>query len=234
MDDPAAAPFDFEVSTVSNTPEAPSQTEHVAPAAPSKRTGRKSIMALSVFALGLNATAAVYTMSPSDFALPKLSIPLPDISTLAELLPQRAPAPIPEAVVTALQEIQSAQQQQASELQKNSSLLQLHTALLQQNAAQRQQDSDTFDALRHGLTDEQVGVKKVSGQLSTLIAKVDSLQNTIATEITSSIPKGRARSRLYSAAHKRMARQANKPVGPVSVGGAPLTIAPAQTSSPEG
>ncbi len=190
---------------------------------PSKKPSRKSILALSVFALGLNAAAAVYTQSPSDFALP-------DVSRLAELLPhERARAPVPDVVVAALKDIQSVQQQQAATLQE-------HSALLQQNVALLQQDSATFDALRHSLTDEKGDVKKVSSQLSTLMAKVDSLQNTIATEITSSIPKGRARARLSAAARKRMARQ-TKPVGPVSVGGAPLTTTPAlsgQMQTPEG
>jgi hypothetical protein len=79
-------------------------------------------------------------------------------------------------------------------------------------------------------------VKKLSVQLSTLIAKVDALQNAVAPEITSSIPKGRARARLSGMARKRIARPL-KPAGPVSVGGAPLTT-PAQgwssLQSPEG
>jgi uncharacterized coiled-coil protein SlyX len=106
---------------------------------------------------------------------------------------------------------------------------------LQQNAALLQQDSTLLAVLRQSVTDEQVDVKKISAQikdehvdvkkmsaqLSTLIAKVDSLQNAIAPEITSSIPRGRARNRLSGAVRKRMAGQ-NKPVGAVSVGGAPL------------
>ena len=211
------------------------------PAVPS-RSSRKSILALSVFALGLNATAAVYTLSPSDFALPNVS------GLVAELLPhQRASDPIPDSVVAALKDIQSAQQQQAGALQENASLLQLNTVLLQQNRALRQQDEATFDSLRKSITDEQasvkeisaritdehVDVKKMSAQISTLIAKVDSLQNAVKTEITSSIPKGRARARLSGAARKRMARQA-KPVGPISIGGAPLTRALGPIQSPEG
>ena len=193
-----------------------------------KKSSRKSILALSVFALGLNATAAVYTLSPSDFALPNVS------GLMAKLLPnQRAQAPIPEAVVAALRDIQSAQQQQAEALQENASLLQLNTVLLQQNMALRHQDKATFDSLRKSNTDELVDVKEISFQLSTLTAKVDSLQNAITTEITSSITKGHARARLSGAARKRMARQA-KPVGPVSVGGAPLIIAPGSIRSPEG
>jgi len=207
---------------------------------PSRKPGRKSILALSVFALGLNATAAVYTLSPSDFVLPNVSI-------LAELLPhERTPAPIPEAVVASLKDIQSAQQQQAAALkdiqsaqqqqagalkdiqsaqQQHAAALQENGSSLQQNTTLLQQDSTTFSSLRQSITDEQVDVKKVSVQLSTLIAKVDSLQ------ITSSIPKGRARTRLSGAAYKRVGRQP-KPVGPASVGGAPLTTAPAQGWSP--
>jgi hypothetical protein len=226
------------------------------PIAPGKQSSRKSILALSVFALGLNATAAVYTLSPSDFALPNVS------GLVAELFPhQGAPAPMPDPVVVALRDIQSAQRQQAGALQENASLLQLSTALLRQNTALRYQDEAIFDSLRKSITDEQVDVKKisaqiadeqvdvkkmsaqiadervdvkkVSSQISTLIAKVDSLQNAIKTEITSSIPKGRARARLSGATHKRIARQA-KPVGPMSVGGAPVTTTPGPIQSPEG
>jgi hypothetical protein len=231
VDDPATAFFCsvIEVDAMPSTSEDKIQPDAtVTPAATSQPSNRKTILALSVFALGLNATAAVYTASPSEFALPDVS------GILAELLPhQKGPDPI-EGIVARLKDIQLVQYQQASDLQQNTSLLQQHTALLQQNAAQSRQDSETFDALRHSLTDGQVNAKKVSGQLSTLISKVDSLQATIATEITSSIPKGRARARLSAMARKKMARQ-SKPVGPVSVGGAPLTTAPAGlVQRPEG
>jgi hypothetical protein len=78
--------------------------------------------------------------------------------------------------------------------------------------------------------DEHFDVKKMSAQISTLIAKVDSLQNAVAPEITSSIPKGRARTRLV--VRKWVARQP-KPLGPVSVRGAPLSF-PAITPTPKG
>src|SRR6185369_12342981 len=110
--------------------------------------------------------------------------------------------------------IQLAQQQHVVSLQEVSSSL-------QQNAGLLQQDSTLLAVLRQSVTDEHVDVKKMSAQLSTLIAKVDSLQNAIAPEITSSIPRGRARNRLSGAVRKSMAGQ-NKPVGAVSVGGAPL------------
>jgi septal ring factor EnvC (AmiA/AmiB activator) len=218
---------------VIKTSETQIKTEQLEPAAPSKKSSRKSILALSVFALGLNASAAVYTLSPSDFALP-------NVSSLAELLPhQKASDPIPDPVVATLKDIQSVQQQHVASLQE-------HSSSLQQNLALLQQDSTTLASLRQSVTDEQVDVKKMSAQItdervdvkkmsvqiSTLIAKVDSLQNAIAPEITSSIPRGRARNRLSGVMHKRIARQ-SKTVGPVSIGGTPLSF-PATMPVPQG
>src|SRR5262249_31480414 len=98
---------------VTKTSETQSQTEQPESTPESKRSPQKSILALSVFALGLNASAAVYTLSPSDFALP-------NVSSLAELLPhQKASDPILDPVVAALKDIQSAQQQQVGSLQEN-------------------------------------------------------------------------------------------------------------------
>jgi len=218
---------------VSNTSEKQSQTEQPESTVPTKKSSRKSVLALAVLALGINSTAAFYTMSPSDFALP-------DISSLAELLPhQKASGPIADPAVAALKDIQSAQQQHAASLQENNFLLQQNTALLQQ-------DSITLASLRQSVGDEQAGVKKlstqiadehedvkkVSAQISRLIAKVDSLQNAITPEVTSSIPTRHAGNRLSRVLRKKMARQP-KPVGPVSLGGAPLSL-PATTPPPQG
>jgi hypothetical protein len=222
---PAAALFhsrSTEVTTSDTQIKTETTDKQVNSALPSKKRTRKSIVALSVLAVAINGTAAVLT-------LPSVAIDLPDVGGIvAELLPhERAPAPIPEAVVAALKDIQSAQQQHAAALQENGSLLQQK---LQQNAALLQQDSTTLASLRTSITDEQVDVKKISVQLTTLISKVDSLQNALSPEFTSSIPKGRARVRL-SKAYKRTAQQ-SKPLGPVSIGGAPLTMTPVQAWSP--
>jgi hypothetical protein len=199
------------------------QTE---PVTASKQPDRKSILALSVFALGLNAAAAVYTLSPSDFTLP-------NVGALAELLPhQKASGTMSDPVVAALIDIQATQQQHIASLQETSSSLQQNTSLLQQDAA-------TLVSLRQSLTDERVDVKKIStqiadehvdvkkisAQISTLISKVDSLQSAVMPDVTSSIPKGHVRHRPPGFAFKRTARQ-SRPVGPVSVGGSPLTITP--------
>lgn len=193
------------------------QAEHEAPEAPAsgKRSSRKSILALSVCALFINGAAAIYT-SPFD-------LPSPNFSSLAALLPRlEDTAPKPDPIVAALKDIQSAQQQQAASLQEiNSSL--------QQNVALRQQDSTTLLSLRQSITDERGDVKKISPQLSTLIAKIDALQSAMTSDLTSSIPKGRARDRLMM--RKRMVRQ-SKSIGPVSVGGAPLSV-PATIAAPD-
>jgi len=218
---------------VTNTSEKQSQTEQPESTVPTKKSSRKSVLALAVLALGINSTAAFYTMSPSDFALP-------DISSLAELLPhQKASDPIPHPAVAALKDIQSAQQQHAASLQENNFLLQQNTALLQQ-------DSITLASLRQSVVDEQTGVKKlstqiadehedvkkVSAQISRLIAKVDSLQNAITPDVTSSISARHAQNRLSRMARRKVAPQP-KPVGPFSLGGAPLSP-PATTSTPQG
>ena len=198
--------------------DAPSDAKQLDALAPTRKSRRKSILALSVFALGLNATAAVYTLSPSDFALP-------NVGSLAELLPhQKASDPIPDPVVAALKDIQSAQQQHTASLQENNHAL-------QQNAALLQQDSMVLLSLRQSITDERFDGKKISSQLSTLIAKVDSLQSAMMSDVTSSIRRAHARYGLSAALRKRMVRQ-SKSIGPVSVGGAPLT-APATMSAPE-
>lgn len=195
----------------------PDATEAATPEAAAPSKSRKSVLALSVCALAINGTAAILTL-PSGLSLP-------DVSRLAELLPQpKASAPKPDPVVAALKDIQAAQQQHAASLHESNQSLQQNTALLQQ-------DSMVLLSLRQSITDDRVDVRKISSQLSTLIAKVDSLKNAMVSEITSSIPRGYARNRLSAAMRKRMVRQ-SKPIGPVSVGGAPLTI-PATVPVPE-
>jgi hypothetical protein len=210
---------------VTETSEAPDHAQQQ-PETPALNLSRgKSILALAVFALGLNASAAVYTLSPSDFALP-------DVSRLAELLPhQKVSEPKPDPVLVALKEIQSAQQKHVAALQENNSSL-------QQSAALRQQDSNTLASLRQSIkdekvdvkkisaqiTDEHVDVKKMSAQISKLIAKVESLQNALgAPELTSS-----TRNRLTGELRKGVGQPQPKPV----VGEAPRSV-PAAASSEE-
>lgn len=210
-------------------PAAPAQTiaavETATPDSPTpvKSSSRKSVLALALCALAINGSAAIYTL-PSD--LPALqALNGMNFGSLAELLPRHeAPAPKPDPVMTALMEIQSAQQQHMASLLENN-------RILQQNAALTQQDSAVLLSLRQSITDERGDVKKVSSQLSTLIAKIDNLQNVVTSDVTSSIRRAHARYGLSSAMRKRMDRQ-SKSIGPVSVGGAPLG-APATVAVPD-
>jgi hypothetical protein len=168
--------------------------------------------------------------------LPTFDIPLPNFST-EELLQPKASKPIADPVLAALKDIQSVQQQQFAALQE-------HNSSVQQSAALRQQDSITLASLRQGITDEKVDVsrissqirdehsdvKKVSAQISALLAKVDSLQSAVGLDLTASIAHGHHR--LTGWLRKGTARQP-KPVGPVSVGGAPLSYS-ATAPAPKG
>ena len=127
-----------------------------------------------MLAIGINSTAAVYTMSPSDFALPNFSM-------LADLVPhQKISEFIADLSVPASKAGPSPQQQHVAALQENS-------ALLQQNATRLEQDSLALASLRRSVVDEHVvvkkisaqitdeheDVKKISAQISTLISKVE-------------------------------------------------------------
>jgi uncharacterized coiled-coil protein SlyX len=156
--------------------------------------------------------------------LPNFNIALPNFSSFAEPFPREAAsAPIPDpTVTTALKDIQSSQQQNAAALQENG-------AVLQQNAAMLQQGEATLDSLRQNFTAQQTDLKRISNQLSSLMARVDYLQNAVTPLTTSTIPQSKARARVARTSTKNVSRLP-KPMGPVSVGGAPLSPTPAPGS----
>lgn len=210
--------------SVANTSEKQSQTNAAGKSSkPNSRSAHRTISALAIFALGLNAAAAVYTSSPSDFSFS-------NVSRLAELLPHtEGPAHVPQTVVAALNDIQSTQKQHLASLQATNSSLQQNMALLEQGSSTigllRQSITDEQSDVKHisaQIADEHVDVKKMSALLSTLITKVDSLQNSSAPAVTSSIPNGHGRARFVT--HKRSARRVN-PTGAISLEGVPLTVA---------
>jgi uncharacterized coiled-coil protein SlyX len=194
--------------------EAPSpeaETDTLVPAG--GRSRRILVVIASLLVLAMVGAAAAY-------ALPNVA--LPDFSSLAELLPHnQVSAPIPNSVVTAaLQEIQSTQQQHATALQENGSAIQQDTALLQQDAA-------TLELIRQSFTAQQTDLKRISNQLAALTTRIDSIQNAVTPLTTSSISQPNAHARLVS--RKRTSRLP-KPIGPVSVGGAPLGSAPVMSA----
>jgi hypothetical protein len=199
---------------VAETPDKQTQVDEE-PVAPQGASSRVPATLVSLAALGLIGAATAY-------ALPNFNIAVPNFSSFAELFPRAAAsAPIPDPAVTAaLKDIQSSQQQNSATLQDNG-------AVLRQNAAMLQQNTANLESLRQGFSAGQTDLKRISNQLSSLLARVDSLQNAMAPLTTSSIPQPSARTRVARMSRKKTSRLP-KPVGPVSVRGAPLSPAPAQ------
>jgi hypothetical protein len=128
---------------------------------------------------------------------------LPNFNRFAAQSPhETASAPIPDPVVSAtLKDIQLSQQQNAAVL----------VSLTQSSVTQ------------------QADLKRISRQLSSLAAQADALQNAVTPLTTSSIPHSNTRARVVRTSRKIISALP-KPVGPVSVGGAPLSPAPAPGS----
>lgn len=110
----------------------------------------------------------------------------------------------------------------------------------------QQQDADVLVSLTQSSAAQQAELKRITRQLSLLTAQVSSLQNpvtpplttsSIAPSTTSSIPRPNPRARIVQASRKVLPPvlpatlpPLAKPVGPFSVGGAPLSPAPAPGS----
>lgn len=140
----------------------------------------------------------------NDFSLPNFNrFSLPNFNRFAAQSPhETASAPIPDPAVSAtLKDIQLSQQQNAAVL----------VSLTQSSATQ------------------QADLKRISRQLSSLAAQADALQSAVTPLTTSSIPHSNTRARVVGTSRKIIS-PLPKPVGPVSVRGAPLSPAPARGS----
>ncbi|MGA7719007.1 MAG: hypothetical protein WCB33_24180, partial [Bradyrhizobium sp.] len=136
------------------------------------------------------------------------NFPLPNFSWpnfdrfVARSRHETATAPIPDPVSATLKDIQVSQQQNAVVL-----------ASLTQSSATQHED-----------------LRRISRQLSSLAAQTDALQNAVSPVTTSSIPHSNFRARVRTPRKTIVALP--KPFGPVSVGGAPLSPAPASNPGP--
>ncbi|MEP6837999.1 MAG: hypothetical protein ABJA75_08095 [Bradyrhizobium sp.] len=209
-------------------------------------------------AIVVSLSALVIVSAAAGYAWPRLRIALPNLSSFAKPLPhETASAPIPKASVpirtasapvptapvpvptvsipvpdpavsATLKDIQTSQTQHSAAL----------VAVLQRQSATLKQGAGTLESLKQGFTDQQADLKRISSQLSSLVARVDSLQNDLPPLTTSSIPKPNASARLTGTSRKKTSALSKpvgpsalpKPVGPVSVGGAPLSPSPAPGS----
>ena len=212
---------------MTGAPDRETQGDKQPEATPQVASGRVPVLAMSLAALAIVGAATANSFP--NFALPDFNqflpsvdrFALPDFSRFsppnlnrvaAPLPPAPAPVLVPDPVLRAgLRDIQSSQQEHADVLQS-----------LTQSAATQQAD-----------------MKSIKRQLFLLTAQVNSLQNRVVTEpqTTSSIPRPNSRARIVQASRRVIAPviapvvtsvvpPLPRPVGPVSVGGAPLSPPP--------
>ena len=202
---------------VAEAPDKEAQGDKQPKAGPQGASSRVPVLLVSLAALAIIGAATANSLpSLNRFSLPDFdhfSLPnldhvswpnfdhfsWPDFKRLAaQSPPETAPAPIPDPVVhTALRDIQLSQQQNAVVL-----------ASLTQSSATQQAD-----------------LKRVSRQLSALVAQAETIQSAMTPLTTSSIPRPNPRARPVRTSRK-IIPALPKPVGPVSVRGAPLSPAP--------
>ena len=170
-------------------------------------------------------SAEPFPRKTASVPMPVASVPIP---APAPILAAAATAPPAPAVSAALEDIQSAQKQHSEAL----------VAVLRRQTATLTQGTTTAESLKQGFAAQQTELKRISNQLSSLAARLDSLQNDPPPQTTSSIPKPNDRARLVATSRKKTPAPPklagppamSKPVGPVSVGGAPLSPPPASGS----
>jgi len=197
---------------VAETPDKETQGDKQPEATQQGASSRVPAILVSLSALAVIGAAAANALPNFNrFSLPhfnRLSLPnfngfsLPNFSRFAAQSPhETVSAPIPDPAVSAtLRDIQLSQQQNTAVL----------VSLTQSSATQ------------------QADLKRISRQLFSLAAQTDALQSAVTPLTTSSIPKPNARARVVGASRKKTPLLP-KPVGPVSVGGAPLSPAPSLT-----
>jgi hypothetical protein len=165
-------------------------------------SSRVPAIVLSLFALAvIGAVTANSLPNFNHFSLPDFNSWTNFDRFAAQSPHETASAPIPDPVSVALKDIQLSQQQNAAVL----------VSLTQSSATQ------------------QADLKRISRQLSSLAAQADALQSAVTPLTTSSIPHPNTRARVVRTS-RRIISPLPKPFGPVSVGGAPLSPAPAPGS----
>lgn len=190
---------------MAETPDKESQGDKQPEAAQQGASSRVPAIVVSLAALAVIGAATANSLPNFNrFSLPNFShFSLPNFNRFAAQSPhETASAPIPDPAVSAtLKDILLSQQQNAAVL----------VSLTQSSATQ------------------QADLKRISRQLSSLAAQADALQSAVTPLTTSSIPHSNTRARVVRTSRKIISALP-KPVGPVSVGGAPLSPAPAPGS----
>ena len=99
------------------------------------------------------------------------------------------------------------------------------SATLKDIQLSQQQNAAVLVSLTQSFATQQADLKEISRQLSSLAAQADALQSAVTPLTTSSISHSNTRARVVRTSRK-IVSPLPKPVGPVSVGGAPLSPAP--------
>ena len=202
---------------MAETPDKATQGDKQPEAAQQWASSRVPAIVVSLSALAIIGAATANSLPNFNswpnfnrFSLPHFSLPnfnrlslphfsLPNFNRFTAQPPHETVSiPIPDPAVSAtLKDIQWSQQQNAAVL----------VSLTQSSATQ------------------QADLKRISRQLSSLAAQVDAVQGAVTPMTTSSIPHSNPRARVVGTSRKIFS-PLPKPVGPVSVGGAPLSPAP--------
>jgi hypothetical protein len=98
------------------------------------------------------------------------------------------------------------------------------SATLKNIELSQQQNAAVLVSLTQSSATQQADLRRISRQLSSLAAQADALQSAMPPLTTSSIPHSNFRARVI---RRKTIATLPKPFGPVSVGGAPLSPAPA-------
>ena len=192
---------------MAETPDKETQGDKQPEAAQQGASSRVPAIVVSLSALAVIGAATANSLPNfNSFSLPNFDhFSLPNFNRFAAQphTPHKtASAPIPDPAVSAtLKDIQLSQQQNAAVL----------VSLTQSFATQ------------------QADLERISRQLSSLAAQADALQSAVPPLTTSSISHSSTRARVVRTSRKIVSPRP-KPFGPVSVGGAPLSPAPAPSS----
>jgi uncharacterized coiled-coil protein SlyX len=102
-------------------------------------------------------------------------------------------------------------------------------AMLTDLLATQQKTGDDLDALNKAVTDQQEQLKAMTNQIAALTAKVESLQTAAAAPPPpppAPVAPPNARAQVAPKPAKKPPVRAARSAGPISVGGAPLNVAP--------
>ena len=201
---------------MAETPDKETQGDKQPEAAQQGASSRVPALVVSLSALAVIGAATANSLPNfNSFSLPNFDhFSLPNFNRFAAQphTPHKtASAPIPDPAVSAtLKDIQLSQQQNAAVLV----------------------------SITQSIATQQADLERISRQLSSLAAQADALQSAVTPLTTSSIShsntRANTRARVVRASRKivspKIVSPLPKPVGPVSVRGAPLSPAPVSDS----